>query len=369
LKIGFITERMLTGFGVDLVIDRVARGLGERGHEVTVYASVTDETLSSDHYQLKLVPTQASPFFPRSDLAAQRHLSFLNSEGNEVYFVETFPFFSCLPRLKAATVAVDHGVSSAEGFPVKIRANISYMRFMQYHFYLRYASRIVMVSEYLKAGLSRSLQRKTTVIYNGADHYSGVSTEDTKAEAERLRRSLGVESGLLLLYVGRLNSNDQPYKGTAQLVEMYRKLHQENPDIRLLMVGYGGRRERIWLESEGILTINNAPAEQMPAIFSACDIYLTASRWEGFDLPIVEAQSFGKPVIGLNIGAHPEVVANGSSGFLAASVEEMSEAVLRLSKDESLRREMGNVASANAARFRWDDTVDQYEWLLQEVVR
>ena len=356
---------MLTGFGVDMVIDRVARGLGERGHEVTVYASVTDETLNSDSYRLKLVPTPASSFFPRYDLSAQRHLGFLNSEANDVYLVETFPFFSLLPRLKAPTVAVDHGVSSTEGFPAKIRANFSYVRFMQYRFYLKYASRIVMVSEYLKAGLPAALQKKTSVIYNGADHYAGTVAKVTG----ELRKSLGVdESNILLLYVGRLSSADQPYKGTADLVKMYRKLRQDNPDIRLLMVGFGGDRERIWLEGEGVLIINNAPAEQMPAVFSACDIYVTASRWEGFDLPIVEAQSFGKPVVGLKIGAHPEVVADDRSGFLTASVEEMGDAVRRLAGDDGLRQEMGQAAAGNVGRFRWDDTVDQYERLLQEVV-
>lgn len=364
MKIGFVTERMLTGFGVDMVVDRVARGLVDRGHEVTVYASITDDTLGTDSYRLRLLPTRTSSFFPRSDISAQRHLGFLNREGNDVFLTETFPYFSCLPRLKAPTVAVDHGVASADGFPAKIRANFRYMRFMQYHFYLRYASRIVMVSEYLKAGLPAALQKKTTVIYNGADHYAGAY----EAEAEKLRRNLGVESSVLLLYVGRLSSTDQPYKGTAELVEMYRKLHQDNPNIRLLMVGYGGRREQIWLESEGILTINNAPAEQMPAIFSACDIYVTCSRWEGFDLPIVEAQSFGKPVVGFDIGAHPEVVADDVSGFLASSVAEMGDAVLRLAGDGHLRQAMGEKATANAARFRWDDTVDRYERLLQEVV-
>lgn len=365
MRIGFVAERMLTGFGVDMVVDRVARGLAERGHKVTVYASVTDETFGSESYRLKLLPTRASSFFPRYDLSAQRHLGFLNSEGNDVYLVETFPFFSCLPRLKAPTVAVDHGVSSAEGFPAKIRANFSYMRFMQYRFYLKYASRIVMVSEYLKAGLPINLQKKTTVIYNGADHYAGI---DASADTN-LKRKLGIEtSALLLLYVGRLNSADQPYKGTAELVEMYGRLRQENPNIRLLMVGFGGRRERIWLESEGVLAIINAPAEQMPAIFSACDIYVTASRWEGFDLPIIEAQSFSKPVVGLKIGAHPEVVAADRSGYLADSVDEMADAVKRLAADEGLRRKMGQEAALNAGRFRWDKTVDQYERLLQEVI-
>jgi len=356
---------MLTGFGVDMVVDRVARGLARHGHKVTVYASVTDETFGSDSYRIKLLPTRVSSFFPRSDLSAQRHVGFLNNEDNDLYFVETFPFFSCLPRLKTPTVAVDHGVSLSEGFPFKIRANFSYMSFMQYHFYLKHASRIVVVSEYLKAGLPIDLQKKTTVIYNGADHYREI--EDS-AETS-LRKRLGVDPDtVLLLYVGRLNASGQPYKGTAELVEMCVRLRQENPKIRLLMVGFGGRREQIWLESEGVLTIINAPAAQMPEIFSACDIYITASRWEGFDLPIIEAQSFGKPVVGLNIGAHPEVVAADKSGYLVNSVEEMAVAVKRLAVDEGLRRKMGEEGVGNAARFRWDKTVDQYDRLLQEVL-
>ncbi len=367
MRIGFITERMLRGFGVDLVIDRVAGGLAANGHEVTVYASVTDETLDSGGYRLKLIPTPAYSFFPRYELSAQRHLRFINEEKNDVYFIETFPYFSYLPRLKTPAVAVDHGVSSTEGFPWKIRANFAYLNFLHQHLYLRYARRIVTVSEYLRQELPAGLRSRTSVIYNGADHYPQ-RADDSENGRQSLRSELGVAGDeVLMLYVGRLAAHHQPYKGTAQLVDMYRRLRTQNPAIRLLMAGFGGEEERAWLEGEGVLVLANAPAEQMPAIFAASDIYVTASRWEGFDLPIVEAQSFGKPVVGLKIGAHPEVVADGSSGFLGAGMDEMEKAIMRLAGDEGLRADMGAAALANSERFRWDRAVKEYQQLLGKV--
>lgn len=366
LKIGFVAERMLRGFGVDLVIDRVASGLAAAGHEVTVYASVTDDTYPDSGYRFRQIPTRTSPFFPRYDLAASRHLRLLNREGNDLYFIETFPFFSYLPWLKAPAVAVDHGISSTEGFPLKVRANFAYVKLMQQRLYFRSARRIVTVSEYLKTLLPEGLRPRTRVIYNGADHYPWA--ED--GAGEKLRRQLGVKPGeVLLLYVGRLSSADQPYKGTAELAEMARRLRRANPKLRLLMVGFGGQRERNWLEKTGALVITNAPAQQMPAIYSACDVYVTASRWEGFDLPVVEAQSFGKPVAALDIGAHPEVMEPGVTGLLAASLGELEDAIGRLGAEPQLRAGMGAAARELAARFTWERAVGQYLELAEEVTR
>jgi len=355
---------MLQGFGVDLVVDQVAEGLAAAGHEVTVYASVSDDTFEAEGYNLKLIPTRTSPFFPRYDLAAARHLRFLNHEGNDLWFIETFPFYSYLPWLKAPAVAVDHGVSSTEGFPIKIRANFAYVKGMQQRFYFRSARRIVTVSEYLKTLLPAVLRERVRVIYNGADHYA----RPAEGAGARLRKELGVKPDeVLMLYVGRLSSADQPYKGTAELAEMARRLRREDPKLRLLMVGFGGQREENWLGRTGALVITNAPAEQMPAIYSASDMYLTASRWEGFDLPLVEAQSFGKPVAALDIGAHPEVVNKGRSGLLAGSLAELEAAARRLAGDPGLRAEMGRAAAGFAERFTWKRAVDEYLDLAEEL--
>ena len=50
---------------------------------------------------------------------------------------------------------------------------------------------------------------------------------------------------------------------------------------------------------------------QLPYYYAACDIYTTASLWEGFNLPAAEAQACGKPVVAFSICSHPEVVKKG----------------------------------------------------------
>lgn len=365
-RIGFITERMLRGFGVDLVVDQLARGLGARGHEVTVYASVSDGTFEPEGYRLKSIPTPASSWFPLCDLLAQRHLSFLNGEGNDAWLVHTPPFFSLLPRLAAPAIAVDYGVSSSAGFPLKIRANFAYVRWSQDHVFWRWAKAIAPISNFLRRDLPPRLKQKAEVIYLGADHYRSLAGS---VDDESVRRELGIGSDeVLLLYVGRLASADQPYKGTAELVETWRWLHRQNPKLRLLMAGFGGERERKWLEEQGISVITNAATERMPSIFAACDVYVTASRWEGFDLPLLEAQSFGKPVVALNIGAHPEVVADGESGFLVDNMNDLGKAVLALAADKDLRSLMGAAALRQAERFKWENTVAAYDRLIGDVM-
>lgn len=53
------------------------------------------------------------------------------------------------------------------------------------------------------------------------------------------------------------------------------------------------------------------PDEELPNYYAACDVYATCSLVEGFNMPLVEAQACGKPVVAFDIGPHKEVVKNG----------------------------------------------------------
>ena len=74
------------------------------------------------------------------------------------------------------------------------------------------------------------------------------------------------------------------------------------------------------------------PDEELPYYYGACDLYVTASLWEGFDMPAVEAQLCGKKVVAFDIGSHPEVVKKGKlvregdvKGFAEAVVKVLGE--------------------------------------------
>ena len=50
---------------------------------------------------------------------------------------------------------------------------------------------------------------------------------------------------------------------------------------------------------------------ELPHYYAACDVYVTASLWEGFNLPAAEAQACGKKVVAFDIGSNPEIIKNG----------------------------------------------------------
>src|SRR5262249_3483038 len=97
-------------------------------------------------------------------------------------------------------------------------------------------------------------------------------------------------------------------------------------------------------------------------------IYVTASEWEGFNMPLVEAQYFGKPVVALDVAAHPEVVQNGETGVLVPNVDGFADVIRRLADDPAMRRRMGVRAREWATRFSWATAVDHYDRLIAEFV-
>ena len=60
-------------------------------------------------------------------------------------------------------------------------------------------------------------------------------------------------------------------------------------------------------------------------------MYVTASLWEGFNLPIAEAQACGKKVVAFGIGSHPEVVKNGIL-IKKDDIDGFADAIIRLLK-------------------------------------
>ncbi|PYJ25825.1 MAG: glycosyl transferase family 1, partial [Verrucomicrobia bacterium] len=73
-------------------------------------------------------------------------------------------------------------------------------------------------------------------------------------------------------------------------------------------------------------------------------VVLQKSLREGFGLTVAEAMWKGRAVIGGNVGGIRYQIEDGVDGFLVSSSEEAAERIVRLLKDEKLRKEMGRKA-------------------------
>jgi hypothetical protein len=364
-RIAFVNERLLRGFGVDLVIDGLARQLSERGHEVTVYASTVGAG-GQRPYKVDPIPTQASGVPPIYESRARCWAGYIDAAEHDVVFVESYPFFSLIPRLRTPAVVVDHGVSATDGMSLRQRLAFRYIEWTQQRRYFPKAAAIVTVSGFIRSLLPQKLQGRTRVIYNGVNHYGQARASLRKAMRSRLTISPGE---LVLLYVGRLNAEAQPYKGTRDLMQSGARLREQAPNVRLVMAGLGSEADAQRISQAGGIPLLDVPADEMPALYSAADIYVTASRWEGFDLPLMEAAYAGVPCVALRAGAHNELVRHGETGLLIDDPRELAHAAQTLAADTERRRRMGEAARSHAAAFTWERAAVDYEDIVNSLVR
>lgn len=199
--------------------------------------------------------------------------------------------------------------------------------------------------------------------------YPGVSAGFRQRPREECRAQLsrlGIPPVRFLLAVGTL----EPRKNLAALLEAFARIARQpgQDDLHLVLTGARGWKNEVFdatlarlgdLRSRVIATGFLAEAD-LPLLYGACEAFVYPSLYEGFGLPVVEAQACGAAVVCVANSSQPEVAgevsllaAEGSPSALAAAVGQI------LSSPESLsaRRVAG---PGQAARFTWSRCVDAY---------
>jgi glycosyltransferase involved in cell wall biosynthesis len=92
-----------------------------------------------------------------------------------------------------------------------------------------------------------------------------------------------------------------------------------------------------------------------------------ASLYEGFGLPILEAQAIGRPVITSNFGAMREAAGDGALLVDPYSVDEIRAAILRIKNEPALREELVCKGRENAERFRAPVVAARYAELYRQI--
>ena len=92
--------------------------------------------------------------------------------------------------------------------------------------------------------------------------------------------------------------------------------------------------------------------EELVQAYRRCDIVVFASLYEGFGLPILEAQATGRPVITSNFGAMREAAGDGALLVDPYSVESIRAAILRIKNEPTLREELVRKGWENVEKFR-----------------
>ena len=102
-------------------------------------------------------------------------------------------------------------------------------------------------------------------------------------------------------------------------------------------------------------------------LYDSSDLLLFASTYEGFGMPIIEAQSRGLPVITSNICSMPEIAGGGACLVNPYDVEDIKAAILEISINHDLRKELIKEGFNNITRFQPNKISEEYAKLYYEI--
>jgi Glycosyltransferase len=201
--------------------------------------------------------------------------------------------------------------------------------------FLRAADAVIAVSECTKRDAMRLYgldEAKIRVIYEGVSPRFRPASPEAIA-AVRARYNL---PECFILYVGTI----EPRKNLTALLEAFHHLLATH-DLRLVIVGKKGwlyegffrRLRELGLEDRVIFT-GYVPDEDLPAIYSAADLFVFPSLYEGFGLPVLEAMACGTPVVCSNTSSLPEVAGDAALLVDPTDVRALAGAIERVLTDE-----------------------------------
>jgi glycosyltransferase involved in cell wall biosynthesis len=223
---------------------------------------------------------------------------------------------------------------------------------------------------------SESIQRKVVaegrvgarfaVIPNGVD----LSRFASPAPRCAFRREFGVPSHALLLgVVARL----EPEKGHQFLLDAMPIILRGAPDTWLAIVGEGSSLAALRAQASSLgvaeRVVFTGRREDVSALTADLTVAVLPSVREAQGISILEAMARRVPVVASAVGGIPEVVTSGVDGLLVppADPDALAEAVLRLLRDEALRRRIGEAGYATVRdRFSIDAQVRRIEAVYNE---
>ena len=177
----------------------------------------------------------------------------------------------------------------------------------------------------------------------------------------------------VLLTVSRLVE----YKGIQRVIEAMPRILHEIPNTRYVVVGDGGYRDelsRLAQESparDAIVFLGSVTDAQKFACYDRCAVFVMPSEEEGFGIVFLEANAFGKPVIGGDVMGVPEAIVNGETGLLVDpyDVDAIADAVIRLLRDPGEARRLGENGRRRVEReFTWRASAERFLTLTRRAV-
>jgi len=168
----------------------------------------------------------------------------------------------------------------------------------------------------------------------------------------------GSTNSLKLLYTGRISRE----KDLDVLAEAFLEVRKEFPGVELFLAGDGPYIRELGkiLLGKGGYFCGTLEGEDFSRVCASCDIFVFPSTKDTYGNSVLEAQASGIPCIVTDKGGPQEIIIPGESGIVCRGLDSSSlaEAILKLLRDDKLRKTMGEKGRERGLEHDWDQAFE-----------
>lgn len=230
---------------------------------------------------------------------------------------------------------------------------------------IKFADKIITISETSKSDLENILgisKEKIKVIYCGINEK--FKKIDKQVAKEKLKSNYGIIKPFVLAV-----SAASYHKNTSRIFQAFKKyiIKTNNEDLLLVVVcklilserkSWEKELEELGIRDRVMLT-DFVVDENMPYFYSAAELLIFPSLYEGFGLPIAEAMACGCPVITSNVSSMPEVGGRAAYYVNPKSTRSIASGIETVLTDEKLRKRMTGLGFKQAKKFNWEHSAEK----------
>lgn len=404
-KLAFVTNPLDSGFrsSISIVTLELAKRLTSN-YSISVYTSSgKDERPAPDGISVKRLPARPDqslrrltgklaplyslrkPFFSSFlyyPLYMTRLALDLKKSGVDIVHVNNFTQF--IPIIRALNPGIKIVLHMHSEWLTQLDNRTMKER-------IKYADLVLSCSEFITTKTRKAYPDaayKCKTLYNGVD----LSQFSSPAGGHD-----GTKKKQILMCVGRIT----PEKGLHTVIDAFNALASKYPDLQLCLIGqeritppeflvelsddprvrslkafYPGSYKKRILDSlapalsSRVFLSGHVSHSEMVSKYDDAMIFLNASYYESFGIPVAEAMACGLPVIASRAGGVPEIVEDGLSGLLVepGDADALAGAVTKLLENNELRDSLARAGLARVReRFNWDSIADElaefYRWM------
>ncbi len=246
----------------------------------------------------------------------------------------------------------------------------------------RWASGIISVSENTKKDLMKLYgvaENKIKVIYEGCNNNfefrisnfeSNQNDKNSKIKTLEFHSKFKIQNSKFLLFLGRIEER----KNIGNIVKAFEILKEKYKIQHKLVLagkpGYGWENIKAQITNSKnkneILELGFVSEEEKWELLKNAEVFVFPTQYEGFGIPILEAQSVGCPVVASNNSSIVEV-ADGSALLVdPQSPAEISEAIYKIISNQPFKKDLIEKGLENVQRFSWEKCAREVRAILMK---